>query len=238
MQRLKLRVANAKHGHDPGQLRRDALFVVLVHQARIAGCPQSRHDFERGSKLPSRAGPRLIAQDYIVCELGHDQRPFRQRRDFRRRTQLLGPAILDHKRAGAGPCVRTRPRAGAQEDHHDCEAGGHAQEVNSSASMPLILYSRMLPNGCVRRHDRYRPHTLSLRYPCCSDPLKGMGIGATDGIRGKFLDGCSLLAELRQIGIYIFSRAAQAVVHVRARTRIASDLTQIATWVAYKGDEV
>jgi len=118
-----LHVAHAEHRHCLGELRRDALFVVLVHRRRIAAYPHLHHNSERRFQLiglPTR--PRLVAQDGIVGEPTHDHRILRHYRHLLSHARLLFPTILHHGRAGAQSArLKTHPRAGGQEDRRGCE---------------------------------------------------------------------------------------------------------------------
>jgi len=100
------------------------------------------------------ARPRLIAQDGVVGEPADDHSVLGQRGNFLCRTRLFGAAIVHHGRAGAGWGVRTRRRAGGQEDRRGCEGGGWPRPASGGG------WHRCAPacRAARRRGQRARPH--------------------------------------------------------------------------------
>ena len=60
MDGLKMRVAHAEHGHDPGQLRRDALFVVPVHRPTIAAAGRAAKRMSEATGMEAKTIHRLL----------------------------------------------------------------------------------------------------------------------------------------------------------------------------------
>ena len=90
------------------------------HEVVSAGRSGRRSSWDRlpactfGRQISSAGtGTCLVAEDGIVGEPSGDQCALGRRGDFIRDARLLGPAVLQHRRADSWPALRTNRRAAA-----------------------------------------------------------------------------------------------------------------------------
>ena len=121
-----------------------------LSQLRRLICAFSAQDSQLYPARFSPTRPRLSAQHGIIRQPFSNHGPLGQHRNFLGHARLLDPAVLHHGWAGSVRGVRTRPRAGGQEDRRGCEGGARRRPASG------VEWHREAPVGPASRRRGQR----------------------------------------------------------------------------------